>query len=792
MYKMESSKPMDPDIRALFSTGRSSKCLIDREEVEGALASLCLNSVSYGGYLLIMRSECDVILSDEPHIALIMWLNLETGRFFARIWSQTVTTGSVKDMSEFLEICRAHFMSGKPCLGLPVSNNMNSDTAFIVSHSPIPRRISIKCKKTLGQGTSIDVQSCTECLKLEDVKESADYKVQCKTEVFANEDSSHIYEGDALHPEVEYMVTEPEIKFEDDDPVCYDASIANTLVEDDLKIFKKHPSLIDEDYVEDPKGVNEFILDRYSDEVLKAKKQSYHYSKKHTCPWCTFNKIGDKKLHFSRAKLENHMKRKHFWGTFSCPQCEHIAYFATDLIAHMKQEGHLEETDVKCPQCKDNFPLAEIQGHYKYCIYKQILVCPLCPNMLFDRSQDLEFIEHKKKVHLWGNFSCMLCNFKTEFSKDLVKHVGEHSETAFVECPECCVELTSLEIESHYKACVTTAINNTCHWCSKRFASYSACQTHKKMVHFWNKFKCERCAHKANFAEELIDHMEKEDHKGPVTCPNCKNMISTAEFVSHYKECLRGKWLKCQWCSKVFTSLSGTFFTHRRKVHFWGIFKCPQCDIVKNFAQDLLSHMEEENHFQHSNIKCPYCASMVSFIDIVTHYKECIADLGKKDGFSKSSKCHKCKQKFPKDEILSHQRTCKPGVKGDPKWECTYCDLKLDLTQTHEQKRHKVMTHHWGEFVCPNCEAKYGFAKDLLQHMVDKMHDAPVRCPECMDLIQTGLIEGHYKACAGTWTFSRDKEEVLKEEILEEGNHVQEEQKRLHRYENKYRGYLVL
>ena len=819
---MESSKSMDPDIRALFSYGGGSKRLIDRQEVEGALTSLCLTSVSYGGYLLIMRSECDMILSDEPHIALIMWLNLETGRFFARIWNRTVTTGRIKDMAEFLEICRAHFMSGKPCLGLPVINDMISDRPFMVSHSPIPRRISKKCKKTLGQGTHIDAQSCPECLKLEDNKELADYKVECKKEVFTNEELDHGCEGDVrIHPEVDYMDAEQKIQFDGDDPLFYDTSITNSFAEDDMKykcpacnqIFNNrnfashmsknhpdlHPDFIDEDYesfrVEDEKGVNEFTLDLFSNEAdngsyqdseLRAKKQ-YNY-KRFNCPWCN---RGDKK-YYTRAYLEIHMKIRHFWGTFSCLHCEHKADFAADLIEHMKEEAHLEKTDVQCPQCKDNIPLTEIQCHYENCISEQTLVCPWCPNTLYDRSQELEFIAHKKKVHLWGNFSCKVCNFKTELSKDLIKHVGEHRETTSVECPECCLELTSLEIESHYKACVTKAINNTCPWCSKKFESHSACHTHKKMIHLWNRFSCEKCAHKSNFSEELIDHMNKEDHKGPVSCPNCKTMIPMAEFVSHYKQCLRGKWLKCQWCPKVFRSYNGTFFIHRRKVHFWGIFKCPQCDIVKNFAEDLLSHMKEENHFKNINIKCPYCANMIPFIDIVAHYKDCIADLGKGEGYSKSAKCLKCKQKFPKNVILSHQKTCRPVLKRGRKWACPYCDLKLGVKLTYEHKRHKVMTHFWGNFVCPNCGIKCGFAKDLLQHMDNEMHDAPVRCPECMDLIEKGVIEEHYKACAGTWTFSRDKKEVLTEQSIEEGNMEQDEQKSLYRYENNFSGYRLV
>ena len=61
------------------------KCRLDLDEARGVLASMSLTSVPFGRYLLVMRTECDVVIGGEPYVGLVLWLNLETGKFMARI-----------------------------------------------------------------------------------------------------------------------------------------------------------------------------------------------------------------------------------------------------------------------------------------------------------------------------------------------------------------------------------------------------------------------------------------------------------------------------------------------------------------------------------------------------------------------------------------------------------------------------------------------------------------------------------------------------------------------------------
>ena len=94
----------------------SAKQKIDLVEAKGVLASMSLISVTFGHYLLVMRSQYDVMLSGEPYVALMLWLNVETGKFVTRIWNQTAARGEAMTIEQFAEACHTHFSQGKPCL----------------------------------------------------------------------------------------------------------------------------------------------------------------------------------------------------------------------------------------------------------------------------------------------------------------------------------------------------------------------------------------------------------------------------------------------------------------------------------------------------------------------------------------------------------------------------------------------------------------------------------------------------------------------------------------------------
>ena len=163
---------------------------IDMGDISGVLAPLSLTSVRYGRYLLIMRSELDVMIGGEPYLALMLWLDLDTGQFVTRIWNQSVSRGSALKVEQLTEACESLFTAGRPCVGVPQANDDLGDE-FLVSQTPIPRQISRTCHRTLGREVpdSSEAHACAECLKLKGIDAAAAAaEVKCKKEAaaFAN------------------------------------------------------------------------------------------------------------------------------------------------------------------------------------------------------------------------------------------------------------------------------------------------------------------------------------------------------------------------------------------------------------------------------------------------------------------------------------------------------------------------------------------------------------------------------------------------------------------------------
>ena len=110
-------------------------------EVENALTDLNLKWVTMGDYIVVMKNKCDVSIGGEPYLVLQLWFNVKSGKIINRIWDQTVSSGKVSGVSQFVEACSSHF-KGRPCIGCPVPSNEISWENYLISQTPIPRKIS--------------------------------------------------------------------------------------------------------------------------------------------------------------------------------------------------------------------------------------------------------------------------------------------------------------------------------------------------------------------------------------------------------------------------------------------------------------------------------------------------------------------------------------------------------------------------------------------------------------------------------------------------------------------------
>ena len=139
----------------------------DLEELKSSLHALGLTYNVLGEYMIVMESEVDIILSDEPYVAFTLLFSVKTGQYFARIWNQTEVVGKAINVSELSEACETFFGQGKPCLGCPIDIiEVCASDEVVVLQTPISRKYSKACHKIVRRVVSSDSYTCSECLKL--------------------------------------------------------------------------------------------------------------------------------------------------------------------------------------------------------------------------------------------------------------------------------------------------------------------------------------------------------------------------------------------------------------------------------------------------------------------------------------------------------------------------------------------------------------------------------------------------------------------------------------------------
>ena len=382
-------------------------------EVEGVCRRLSLSSVSLGKYLVVMRSGFDVVIAGEPYLALMLLLEPDSGKFLTRIWNQTITRGRAHSLEEFVEACETFFArNGKPCLGLPENEDEQVLQDFLVSQTPVPRKVSKSCQRVVSRDAdkSDEIPSCPECFKLRDLKSLA--VAQTDTEVgieFIDKDelkTEVISEG-----EEEVLPVQPKAKKKRQRPrkdVNYFAEVQKKRRKrSDLSYFDEDASEREDDEEEPYIDVNSYLEDDRGKPVRKRRGGNKHGGRNEAAAktggqapltMCEICGIGF--VHIN--SLDVHMKTEHFWGRFKCLQCEFKGGFAAELIAHMREEGHGDNPVVKCPRCKDEMPLLDTESHMKECALEDNVKCSFCPKAFKKGSFGLH--AHMRQIHFWGMF----------------------------------------------------------------------------------------------------------------------------------------------------------------------------------------------------------------------------------------------------------------------------------------------------------------------------------------------------------------------------------------------------
>ena len=163
MMDQDVEKPMSKPVTQSSCDGQMPD--FNLEDALAVLKSLSLNYGTLGDYLVVMNGKADALINGEPHLALQIWFNVVSGTFISRIWGRSVSYDKVDSMDKFAEVCNNYFQC-RPCLGYALRDEEQYSQAFVISQTPLPRKISRECKGLLNKDLSDDLQSCQECLKV--------------------------------------------------------------------------------------------------------------------------------------------------------------------------------------------------------------------------------------------------------------------------------------------------------------------------------------------------------------------------------------------------------------------------------------------------------------------------------------------------------------------------------------------------------------------------------------------------------------------------------------------------
>jgi len=228
------------------------------------------------------------------------------------------------------------------------------------------------------------------------------------------------------------------------------------VIKQELSDMEKEPGHVEDvDEFEDETNPLEFID---SVDVVKVKTQ---------CPEC------GKYL----ANLNEHMKLVH-WKikNHACSECIYRACFKNDLEKHMRSKHgkfmEVGEVINFAPQLLLQ-PFSEVGKVHSETKTTQ---CPHCDKFLANIKEHIKAVHMKEK-----NYFCNLCEYKTLFKSDLLKHVELVHRKLKKSCPECGKQVANLH--EHIRIVHKKEKNFECNYCGYTCAKQSDMKKHTKNVH---------------------------------------------------------------------------------------------------------------------------------------------------------------------------------------------------------------------------------------------------------------------------------------------------------------------
>ena len=699
-------------------------------EVLGALTNLSMTYVTIGDYIIIMNNKIDATICGEPYLALQLWFNIKSGKMISRIWDQTVAFGEIVGVAQLVEACITHF-KGRPCIGCPALVDEGSGPEFVITHTPVLRRISRTCQQILNPNTNGSVSSCPECLKLRDFVVSEEmaecHKPFCLkrftqlSQLKKHQKTSHNQSTDSSvkgHVEVHKKPApgkpawwptsnsnvEPigpeetlkgkwlrEFNSEENFPFKFVSEMRVRCLSCETEFDAKQKSQLKKHANCKSHQDNTVLKEEgrviREDSEINPRPKSDNGLAKDLCKMAVAANTGST----SAASASAHLSTSQPLSIFDSQQynTKHI------MISNESQDDSLEQSE------KDSGPLQEVPFLKRFAKKRQKYE----ENRQDERKQRNECDQDRRAIIL----------------KKKVYNHNYRMGGFYLKCEVCGNTVRCKSFRAHMlsKHGMHGNFYTQCSWCEKQISTLHI-QHHAMRTHFYGNFLCGKCPFSGSFADDLIDHISKDHGEDQYAkCPSCDKDNNLKYLESHYKICIVEKIEKqrgnrcnemCPKCGKHFQKLKQYrehLKMHQRqeapdeeKAAFYHF--CDKCGKKFSNMSALNVHIlsAHENHVY----KCSLCPMTFSSIKKHSNHKV------QAHSTNQRYQCKSCGvRKGSVSDLRSHER-----VHEDPKFQCSFCPKKLKSPEAliaHERS-------HTGEksFKCSMCTNAFVSRRALLQH----------------------------------------------------------------------------
>ena len=740
----------------------------DLTEASTAITDLSLTSLLVGDFFVILNCKPDVILLGEPYFALMVLIELKSGKYIRRIWNRTVGKGTSQTIDHLVDLCKKHFYQGKPCIGFPQNGKEEEDDCnFLTTQTPIPRKISRFCHEVLGIDAKDEDHLCPECRELGNIKEQT---------------SNDIKIGEA---DIKYEHTTPNIKSDSqDNNINLEEHPVELKDETDFgsncHVEKDSEPRIDEDFAEDTDieehnikhpGANSDYSCRDCGKIFKSKRSFYGHWKEmhsgatevHSCPECgkKFGRRSNLKAHrekLHQVKKFRYQKRSdvvikgskkkseqvsgglviegsnHTMGDVDKVGESSISRDIEEVEESSKEEDFAERVNVK--EEEEVGKASSSEGYSTQHNATQLTYEEHETHKIGSTVENAKTVVPGMHDELSPNLSCNSDEIKAEITQ-VVLSSGR---------PRASPKGRSTKIT--YGALITEAITNS----DKKMLPLS--HIYQYIANKYPYFKMENHGWQ-NSIRHNLSLQRKKFMK--VDCPGLKrgclwtivggaHNVKDADVVEELSKSETDEWskapknlqeveVKCIWCNKGFPS-KDTLYEHE-KTHQVETYDtdvdCPSCkESIK--VTDINTHYE---HCSNSSpdgleIQCKACGkSFQQYKELVSHMKAHMRAEGVKVAGLYHS-CDKCGRRFTERARLNqHIRAEHDKIV----YTCSECPMTFKYKFKYYQ--HKNISHSSDmRYNCKHCGKRYGHLSQVRTH--ERTHEDPkFQCRFCSKMFKS-------------------------------------------------------